>query len=71
MGELETQIQQWHRGSDASSKPAEIPGIGPITPASALVASLVDAKNFDSGRQMAAWLGLVRCTGAILTFESS
>ena len=58
MGELETQIQQWHRSSDASSKLAQIPGIGPIT-ASALVASLGDAKNFDSGRQVAAWLGLV------------
>ena len=70
VGELETKIQQWHRSSDASSKLAQIPGIGPIT-ASALVASLGDAKNFDSGRQVAAWLGLVRCTGAILTFESS
>ena len=58
VGELETQIQQWHRSSDVSSKLAQIPGIGPIT-ASALVASLGDAKNFESGRQVAAWLGLV------------
>ncbi len=58
VGELETQIQQWHRSSDVSSKLAQIPGIGPIT-ASALVASLGDAKNFQSGRQVAAWLGLV------------
>jgi hypothetical protein len=35
-----------------------IPGIGPIT-ASALVAAVGDAKNFTSGRQLAAWLGLV------------
>ncbi|MDT4878395.1 IS110 family transposase ISBcen3 [compost metagenome] len=35
-----------------------MPGIGPIS-ASALVASIGDAKNFDSGRQLAAWLGLV------------
>ena len=35
-----------------------MPGIGPIT-ASALVASIGDAKNFDGGRQLAAWLGLV------------
>jgi len=27
--------------------------------ASALVASIGDAKNFDNGRQVAAWLGLV------------
>jgi transposase len=37
---------------------AEIPGIGPIT-ASALVASIGDAKRFANGRQLAAWLGLV------------
>ena len=56
--ELEAQIVKWHRQSDASRKLEKIPGIGPIT-ASALVASLGDAKNFDSGRQVAAWLGLV------------
>ena len=58
VGELEVQIQVWHRANDASRKLAEIPGIGPIT-ASALVASIGDAKNFDNGRQLAAWLGLV------------
>lgn len=36
----------------------EIPGVGPIT-ASALVASVGDAKSFANGRQMASWLGLV------------
>jgi transposase len=56
--ELEAKIQAWHRGSDLSRKLAQVPGIGPIT-ASALVASIGDAKNFDSGRQVAAWLGLV------------
>jgi transposase len=56
--ELEVQIQNWHRDSTASRKLAKIPGIGPIT-ASALVASVGDAKNFENGRQLAAWLGLV------------
>lgn len=56
--EIETQIQAWHRASDLSSRLAQVPGIGPIT-ASALVASIGDAKNFDDGRQLAAWLGLV------------
>ena len=56
--ELEKQIVKWHRQSDASSKLAKVPGIGPIT-ASALVASIGDAKSFDNGRQVAAWLGLV------------
>ena len=58
VGELEMQIQTWHRETDASRKLARIPGIGPIT-ASALVASIGDAKSFDNGRQLAAWLGLV------------
>jgi transposase len=57
-GELEQQIQQWHRSNDASRQLAKIPGIGPIT-ASALVASIGDAKSFDNGRQVAAWVGLV------------
>jgi transposase len=35
-----------------------IPGIGPLT-ATALVAAVSDAEQFDNGRQFAAWLGLV------------
>ena len=58
VGELEVQIQVWHRANAASRKLAEIPGIGPIT-ASALVASIGDAKSFENGRQLAAWLGIV------------
>jgi len=58
VGELELQIKTWHRESDASCKLEKIPGIGPIT-ASALVATIGNAKNFDDGRQLAAWLGLV------------
>lgn len=58
VGELELQIQLWHREHDASRRLAQIPGIGPIT-ASALVASIGDAKSFKNGRQLAAWLGLV------------
>ena len=57
VGELEVQIQTWHRENEASKKLAQIPGIGPIT-ASALVASIGDAKSFENGRQLAAWLGL-------------
>jgi transposase len=56
--ELESRIKAWHCSSDASCKLEKIPGIGPIT-ASALVATIGDAKNFDGGRQVAAWLGLV------------
>ena len=58
VGELEVEIQLWHRENDASQKLAKIPGIGPIT-ASALVATIGDARNFKNGRQLAAWLGIV------------
>lgn len=46
------------RGNRASQKLAKIPGIGPLT-ASALSASIGDAKAFRNGRELAAWLGLV------------
>jgi transposase len=58
VGELELQIKAWHRESTDSQRLAAIPGIGPIT-ASALAASIGDAKTFKNGRQLAAWLGLV------------
>ncbi|WP_296223555.1 IS110 family transposase [Ralstonia sp. UBA689] len=56
--ELEMQIQVWHRENEASRRLAGIPGIGPVT-ASALVASIGNARSFANGRQLAAWLGLV------------
>lgn len=56
--ELEALINAWHRQSEGSQKLAQIPGIGPLT-ASALVASIGDARNFNNGRELAAWLGLV------------
>jgi transposase len=56
--ELEAQIQAWHRQSPLSRKIEKIPGVGPLT-ASAVVASVGDARNFESARQLAAWLGLV------------
>ena len=55
---LESQIVAWHRANEDSQRIAEVPGIGPLT-ATALVASIGDARSFKSGRQLAAWLGLV------------
>jgi transposase len=46
------------RACAASRRLASIPGIGPIT-ASALMAAVPDASVFQSGRQLAAWLGVV------------
>jgi transposase len=56
--ELERQIIAWHRGSELSRKLEKIPGIGPLA-ATALVASIPDARSFKNGRQVSAWLGLV------------
>jgi transposase len=46
------------RPSPLSDRGGTIPGIGFIT-ATALVATVSDARAFRSGRQFAAWLGLV------------
>jgi transposase len=56
--EVEAEIKRWHERHEASCRVAEIPGIGPLT-ASALVASIGDARAFANGRQLAAWIGLV------------
>jgi transposase len=58
VGTVEAQLLAWHRSNDVSRRLATIPGIGPIT-ASAIAATVVDANQFSSGRQFAAWLGLV------------
>ncbi|BAO92589.1 MULTISPECIES: IS110 family transposase [Caballeronia] len=58
VSELEAQIKAAHRANEMSKKLERIPGIGPIT-ASALIATIGDAKSFTNGRQLAAWLGLV------------
>jgi transposase len=55
---LEEEIVAQHRREAASRRLASIPGIGPII-ASAIAASVPDASVFKSGRQFAAWLGLV------------
>jgi transposase len=55
---LEKRIHTWHRSNETSRRLETIPGIGPIT-ASALVASISDPHLFRSGRELAAWIGLV------------
>ena len=55
---LEKAIRAAHARSEASRRLATIPAIGPIT-ASAIVASVPDPTLFRSGREFAAWLGLV------------
>lgn len=58
IGQLERQISQAAQRDAHSRRLQQIPGVGPIT-ASALAASVGDARQFEDGRQMAAWLGLV------------
>ena len=58
VGETERQIKLWHRDNEQSCKLEAIAGIGPIT-ASAMVATLGDAKSFKTARQVPAWLGMV------------
>jgi transposase len=55
---LERQLLAWHRQDQASQRLATIPGIGIIT-ATALSASVTDPGIFRSGREFAAFLGLV------------
>ena len=55
---LERQLMAWHRQDEASQRLATIPGVGIIT-ATALAASVTDPSLFRSGREFAAFLGLV------------
>ena len=52
------QIHEHAKGSEAAQRLESIAGIGPIT-SSAIVSTVAHAKDFQNGRQMAAWLGLV------------
>ena len=51
-------IMTWHRSNETSKRLDDIPGVGPAL-ATALVASVADAKAFRSGRNFSAWIGLV------------
>ena len=58
IGVIERRIKLWHRSNAASRKIAEIPGVGVLS-ATAVVAAMGDPAAFRSGREFAAWLGLV------------
>lgn len=55
---IERRLLAWHRASETSQWLETIPGVGLIT-ATALAASVPDPTVFKSGRQFAAYLGLV------------
>jgi transposase len=56
--EFDRRIMAWHRSNETSKRLDAIPGVGPVL-ATALVASIGDAKAFRSGRDFSAWIGLV------------
>lgn len=63
IGQIERRLRQWQRADSAAQRIAAIPGVGLLS-ATAAVAMMGDAKTFKSGREFAAWLGLVpRQTG--------
>jgi transposase len=55
---IDKRIHAWHRSCEESRRLEEIPGVGPIV-ATALVAEVGDWDAFRSGRNLAAWIGLV------------
>src|SRR5438128_3327445 len=58
IGSIEKRITAQHRGNEASKRLETIPGIGVIG-ATAIAATVTDPTVFRSGRDVAAWIGLV------------
>lgn len=58
IGSIEKRIKMLHRSNEASKRLESIPGIGVIG-ATAIVATVADPTVFRSGRDFAAWIGLV------------
>ncbi|WP_321959438.1 IS110 family transposase [Burkholderia cenocepacia] len=55
---IERRMREWKKEDRAVKAISEIPGVGPLT-ATAAVAMMGDPKAFRSGREFAAWAGLV------------
>src|SRR3984885_628713 len=58
IGQIERRLRQWQSQDSATQRIAAIPGVGLLS-ATVAVATMGDAKAFRSGREFAAWLGLV------------
>jgi transposase len=58
IGSTERRLMVQHRANEASKRLQSIPGIG-IIGAIAIAATVADPKVFRSGRDFAAWIGLV------------
>ncbi len=55
---LAQRLEAYERSDERCRRLRAIPGVGPLT-ATAIVASVGDAREFRSGREFAAWLGVV------------
>lgn len=58
IAEIEFKLKSWLKVDKAAKAIADIPGVGVLT-ATAAVATMGDVKAFKSGREFAAWVGLV------------
>jgi transposase len=58
IAEIERRMREWKKEDKAVKAISEIPGVGLLT-ATAAVAMMGDPKAFSSGREFAAWAGLV------------
>ncbi|AJY38506.1 IS110 family transposase [Burkholderia humptydooensis] len=58
IAEIERRMREWKKEDGAVAAISEIPGVGLLT-ATAAVAMMGDPKAFSSGREFAAWAGLV------------
>ncbi|MBY4806215.1 IS110 family transposase [Burkholderia contaminans] len=58
VAQIEQRMREWKKEDKAVKAISEIPGVGLLT-ATAAVAMMGDAKVFRSGREFAAWAGLV------------
>jgi len=58
IGSIEKRLMAQHRANEASKRLESIPGIG-VMGATAIIATVPDPKVFRSGRDFAAWVGLV------------
>ncbi len=58
IGQIERRLREWMKDDNAATAIAAIPGLGLLT-STAAVATMGHAGAFKSGREFAAWLGLV------------
>jgi transposase len=58
LDKLDRQLLAICRTNEACRRPSKVPGVGPVI-STALVAAVDDGRHFCSGREFAAWIGLV------------